>query len=248
MENKEIHYHKICEGVWLSRLIADLPHNILIEGKQCELFLDHFYLDRPLDKLSTEQVIEICRLREEISECRAKGSPNSIVRNVFSEMIRLTQPKSVLEIGPGMFPLFSSNTKEFDYMLGELDYRVVESNKTAGYNIHHFDIDSSLSIPDGYIDIIFGIFVFQFNISDKQIKELERVLNINGGLMINVYHRNDNERDSLIRKLELYGLLVQIVEDPIKLCRQHQYWMVSKSAPAELHDTYKSVINSSNLL
>lgn len=220
------------------------PIRILVDGVTYERFHDCFYIDRPSDKLTKEQVIEVCKQRENDIEWRNANSPNSQVRNLFSEIVNNIKPQSIFEVGPGSYPLFAPKPKRFVYMQGELDKRVVKKNLAGGYKIYQFDEEAKLPIPDDSIDLIIGVFVFQFNIMDNQLREIYRILNCTGGMLVNVYRLTNTDRQNLKDRLSINGLYVNIYPDPMVLCRNHQYWLISKTYPGPLHDLCQNHILS----
>ncbi len=242
-ENK---FKEICEGV-LEYQGEPKPteKKITINGEVYERFFDHFYLDRSLSSLNEEQVKEICRIRETIPGWQVDDSPNRVVHNLFSKVIKEINPETLFELGPGVFPLFNIGDTPFNYTQGELDQRVVDLNKAAGYEIFHFDSDSTLPISESSIDLICGIFVFQFNLSDLQVREMGRILKPDGGILANVYRRNDTEKASLLLKFKSKDLNVVIIPDQQNICRDNEYWLISKSENKNLKDICESILNPS---
>lgn len=236
MERSNETYSKVCEGVLIFNGDTIPPSNIEIDGKSYKRFHDYIYLDRPAENLTEKQVAAVCRLREDHPEWLDEASANSQVHRLFSEIILNYCPESVFEVGPGAFPLFSSDQQAFRYIQGDLDERIVDKNIGAGYDIVKFDLNSELPFHNNSIEMVVGVFVLQFEFTVNQVREIKRVLKRDGVFLANVYHRTDEAKKSLKNCLEKEGLIVTVFPDLKKLCKKNQYWIISKSTSGRLHD------------
>ncbi len=226
---------------------SPIPESITLDGTIYKRFLNCFFLSDPLHSLSDDQIATICRVREEQGASKGLGEANVRVRSHFSRLLKEYRPEVLFEIGPGSFPLFPASTRLFNYYLGDLDNKVVSKNLAKGYQIVHFNATTSLSFKNKSVDMIIGIFVLHFSFPDSQIQEIARIIKDGGVFLANVYHREPNARTQLEKGFRQEGFSVTAIKDPEKICRNHEYWIISKDTTSRLHSYCKDYISSLNL-
>ena len=214
--------------VWLGE--GDPPKVKEFFGAPHYRFMNKFYVSNTeLDRLSMDEVISLCRARDKYSA--SIGSPNDKVKAVFRSVTEGLSPRTVVEIGAGSRPLYDGKATSFMYLLLDADF---ESLSECGGEKAEFSGDSSsVDAADGSIDLILAVFVFQFEVYESQVKEVSRILSKEGVLLANVYRRTQKSRLQLIDVFRRNGLTVRVEADPQNLCRDHEYWIVSKCEAAE---------------
>lgn len=190
-------------------------------------FMNKFYVsNRELDRLSMNEVICLCRARDKYSS--SIGAPNGRVKEIFRAVTMNLSPRVVVEIGAGSRPLFRAEDAAFEYVVldADLDALAACDGSKAEFSNEIFKIDAL----DGSTDLILAVFVFQFEVYRSQIEEVARILSDDGALVVNIYRRSQESRRGLEALLQENGLIVKAMEDPEGLCRDHEYWIVSKVA------------------
>lgn len=202
------------------------PAELSYLGVRYFRFMDVFFVPHSdLDELSMPQVIALCRAREANSV--AIGRPNEIVKSLFRRVVEEVAPKCVAEIGAGARPLYDGHGEKFEYIALDADEAAMSKLSVRKERFHgHVD---ELDIDSGSVDLAIAVFVFQFKLYSKQIEQISRILTPDGVLLANVYRRSEQSRVVLIAELRASGLHVDRVHDSAGLCRDHEYWVASRS-------------------
>jgi len=220
-------YHEwdIHEGnvlVW--RLNDQGPESIVHEGKTYHRFMDVFYVSEiEIDRLSLGEVISLCRARE--LNCDAITGTNEKVKRVFRSAIAQLSPGVVWEIGAGARPLFLGN-EQFLYLKSDADLESMSGQE--GQKFCFSENESRVGVDSGTVDVAVAVFVLQFNFYSEQIDEIIRCLSPGGIFLANVYRRTPASRSRLKSQFLEKGLVLEVIPDPKQLCRDHEYWIVSK--------------------
>ncbi|WP_401729875.1 class I SAM-dependent methyltransferase [Stenotrophomonas muris] len=190
-------------------------------------FMNKFYVsNKELDRLSMDEVIRLCRARDKYSS--SIDTPNGRVKQVFRAVTMNLSPRVVVEIGAGSRPLYRAEETPFRYVVLDADLEALATceGSKAEFSNEIFRIDAS----DRSIDLILAVFVFQFEIYRSQIEEVARILSDDGVLLVNIYRRSQESRRGLEALFRESGLIVNALVDPEGLCKDHEYWVVSKIA------------------
>lgn len=224
------------------------PSTVQINNKEYHRFCDFIYIPLPTDKMTPEQVITANAIRTKYFERSPQFKINTTVRKKFKSLINFLKPKSILEIGTNLSPLIENPNDEIEIIYNaDFDVNVIKQLTERGINAQYFGIDSSLNIKNESIDLIFSIFVFQFDFSNKQIEECYRTLCNNGMLIANVYKRSDESKKDLKTVFEAVGFKSSIYKDFQKLCDGHEYWFFYKRLNSEKMAAIVKILSNQNL-
>ncbi|MFN8290253.1 MAG: methyltransferase domain-containing protein [Chitinophagaceae bacterium] len=208
----------------------ELPKTVLIREKEYYRFLDFIFIPAGTLNLSKEQVIIINSIRSKYLEQHPQFQKNSEVRKYFLELIKQLKPKTILEFGPDSNPLLSEPQDSIEKIfLVDFDHNSISYLKKSGIEAIHFDGSVSLKIPDNFVEFIFSIFVFHFEVSSSQIKELYRVLAEDGILIANVYKLLSEERKTVMQRMIDSGFKIKVTADNNQVCDNHEFWLLYKS-------------------
>lgn len=204
-----------------------IPETIEYNSKIYYRFCDFILLPDTTENLTPHQIAIAMELRKKYFDTHLQHEINSAVRIVFKELIKLLRPKSILEIGPNSNPLLSEKNEYLYYSI-DINPATVEYLKTQGIKAQLITEKSVIENTDQSIDLVIAAFVFQFDIAIHQIRELYRILNENGILIANVYRRSKESRLQLLADFKNIGFKYLILNDPKKLCKNHEYWFLFK--------------------
>lgn len=232
-----------CDIYYVDDFSITLPHSFLLNGKLYFRFCEFIFIPDSTESLSPDQVIIVNQIRAVYFKTHPQFHVNIIVKELFKSMIEVLNPTTVLEFGPGFNPLTPSADNGNNFYFVDFNPTSIEFLKSLGLNSNLFGKESMLSIPNESIDVIISIFVFQFDISQTQVNELYRVLNMNGLLLANMYKRSEESRIELIDKFSSTGFLHSIVSDRSNLCLNHEYWVLYKTKNEEKINTLIKHIN-----
>jgi hypothetical protein len=224
---------------YITDLSIQLPKTLNIKGKKYYGFCDFILIPTRIDKLSKKQVVTVNSIREKYIDIHPQFSKNNNIRKLFKAIIKEFKPKTILEIGPGKNPL---NTIRENTYLADFDKGTIDFLKNRGENCQFFGKNSTLRIPDNSIELIFAIFVFQFDISSKQINELSRTISSKGILVANIYKRSEQSKRALLKQFHRAGFKhasFQISE----LFNGHEFWIFFKSISKNKLESIKGILN-----
>ena len=219
---------KLVEGVLFGEGSGPWPPSLEYEGKRYYRFHDFIYLSKPLEALDEKQVLAVCSIRNSHSTDQ-QMLPNSVVRNVLRSASNAYKPKLLLEIGPGLRPLFTPGEHDFAYELAELDPRIVGSLVSDGYSASLFNGQTQLKQLTGSVDLIVAVFVFQFPIQESQVEELVRVLSPEGLILANVFRRSQSSRETLQRSFARKGCKTAVSIPSDEIAYDHEYWILGRN-------------------
>ena len=198
---------------------------IFHDGLHLQRFMDIFYVSGATDLLNAEQVEALCRSRAE-HPATFTGGANAQVRQIFKRFVASFRPSTLLEVGAGTNPLFSTaeaSAYEISYVRSDADPTNVEGGEIFS------GTTSSLRYPPDHFKLAVAIFVLHFKFYDVQISELHRCLSSLGLFIANVYRRSSASRMKLLEDFRCHGFKCELIDDPQSLCRTHQYLIAAKS-------------------
>jgi|tagenome__1003787_1003787.scaffolds.fasta_scaffold20984352_5 SAM-dependent methyltransferase len=225
LRHRILHYS---HGVYYSdSLESDLPHEIEIDGRKYQRFMNYIFIPGSTENLSGEQILAVNELRKRLLRNDPSiGKVNERVRQVFLWTVEITAPGSLLEVGPGFEPLFRTAPPGVQYWLADMSEEVLAANRNLGLASFLFTPDSGVPLPQESIDLVIAIFVLQFSLASEQILELARILRPDGVMIANVYRRPEQSRGMLLETFIEAGLQVMRIADRQNLCRGHEYWLI----------------------
>ncbi len=231
--------------IWYTKDQSLLPEEVTLNEHVFLRFCDFILIPDITENLSQIQVETVNNIRAIYFETHPQFHINESVRQIFLEVILNSKVAIALEFGPGKNPLITSVISSITQLFfADFNQDVVTSLSEKGLTIELFGYDSVLTLVDNSIDIVFSIFVFQFNISDNQINEIYRVLKKDGIFLFNIYNRNASSRKKLLDKLTAAGFHYKIIPDRKKLCKEHQYWLLYKEIEDERIEALEFILNT----
>lgn len=235
-----------CDIYYVDDFSITLPHSYMLNGKLYFRFCDFIFIPDSTESLSPEQVIIVNQIRAVYFKKHPQFHINSTVKEEFKSMIDMLSPTTILEFGPGSNPFTQAADIDKKFYFVDFNPASIEFLKSLGLNSNLFGKESMLNLPNESVDVIISIFVFQFDISQTQVDELYRVLNVNGLLLANMYKRSVESRIELLDKFFSTGFLHSIVSDKSNLCENHEYWVLYKTKNEEKINALINHINKIN--
>lgn len=169
------------------------------------------YSPQPPEKLTPEQVIEVCDLRLDYLDKLVNIQLNNCIMRALVDCTKLTSTNNLnpslkaLDFGCGS----GLSSRLLLNYLPNLDIIGIDaSEKAIGY-CHKQDLPARYIFPDeplpfetATFDLIFAAFVMHFNIDMFTLAELYRILRPSGKFVFNAYRRNI---DGIIQRLQKVG-------------------------------------------
>lgn len=197
------------------------------DGEPLYRFMDSLYIrEENLHLLPPEDVTSLCRARS--NNIDLIGGANHRVKEIFRKYLEIASPRIVFELGAGTLPLMTAAPTGMTYILSDADPAAGEVSDGENFCVFSRS-DYKLSYEDNYFDLVVAVFVFQFRVYQQQIKELYRCIGDNGVILANVYRRPQYSRADLVKEFEDFGFSVLILNDPERLCKEHEYWIIGKN-------------------
>lgn len=214
-----------------------LPHTYSISGKEYHRFCDFILIPDITENLTPNQVIIVNNIRANFFSKYPQFATNLRVRERFRTLIKSWNPSTILEIGPSHSPLISKPSNDIkEVHLAELDVNAIKDLESKNIPCNFFGLDSALQIENNHIDLIFAMFVFQFNVSEKQCQECFRIMKVDGVLIINIYKRSEESKAHLKHVLSSCGFHCISIADNESLCDHHEYWLLYKNDSNKLNE------------
>lgn len=207
------------------------PKTLLIEEKKYFRFMDCFYIPEKTYRLDCEFVTELCDIREEIAENVIDYEYNNrVIQTCLNELNNITNinNKSILDFGCGTGyggkiikeKYNSSNIIGFDIRCPR-----IFTFKDFYAKFIYQSPTKPIPLENNEIDIITSFFVFHFNVTDYQIRELKRILKPNGILVFN-----------LIKSASL-EILKRLEENGFKMYQEREEYFHQKYLKCYLYNT-----------
>lgn len=198
------------------------PSLCYFNNKPYQNLLGFIYIPTEIDLLSKEQIKAINELRYKYRKHEILFDFNFYMKDVFSEIINIVKPNKLLDYGAGYDPI--TNYTNYNGTFHSYDIDNSSLNKLSKPMNPTMDLST---FEDGYFDLVISIFVFHFEISVREIKELSRIINKNGLLIANMHRRNDKSKSTLKNHFLNNGFL--FVELPVLRREGHYIWVFYKN-------------------
>lgn len=196
--------------------------------------MDSIYLDRPCEKLDVKKIQVLNEARRPLLERSEVGSVNAKVRSALAEGLRAAAVRTVLEWGCGYHPM-RELLGHLEYAGLDVDPRVVEWNRRqpATRRCPVYEADRDLPrIAAGSQEAIVSPFVFHFRLPRVHVATMRRALAPGGIVLANVYRRSARSRRELVDEFQQAGFRVHRIDDPAKLCVDHEFWCLTVAGEA----------------
>lgn len=216
--------HHLAHDIWLKEAPGN-PQTLIIGGREYARFLDVLYIPTATHLLLPEQVIAINRFREATFHHDQQFGYNRTLKSVFRVALRGTRGP-VLEIGPGLFPLFGPIDRR--YATVDIDRVAITHLQARGYDAHHVDGLGALSA--GAVGAAFACFVFQFSVSDATLTQLANTLREDGILIYNVLTRDATTRTNVASRLSALGFSLRLLNVEGYLNKTDVLYFASRSS------------------
>ncbi len=203
------------------------PAAVLFEGHVFRRFMDFIYLPAPADDLTRDQLITVNRLRAHLVEMCLLAPANARVKDRLVNAIRTLGAGSVLEWGCGYRSIESRLSVDVSYTATDVDPDVVRYQTAHGTRCFLAD-ELAREVYMTEHDVVLGVFVFHFDIPDRHIAAMHRLLGPDGLVLANIYRRTKRSRAKLRDAFEAHRFRVLVRPDPDRLCRAHEYWVLHK--------------------
>lgn len=217
------------------------PEETEFLGKTYYRFMDFFYTYTPyLDELNPVDVSHLCRARASFPDLISQA--NKDVRELFRQVAKELKPKTFLEIGAGLNPIFYDQPENCTgYVISDADPEVIQKLCNEKNNCHVFS-NSYYTLPfdDDHFDLVMAVFVLHFPFYPNQLTELYRTISPLGAMVANVYRRTIEAKIKLSEDIEKAGFKIQKIHDTKKLCKDHEYWILGKN-PTHLYNCAKTL-------
>lgn len=221
----------LCRGVYKNEGVQVGPKTIEYEGRILYRFMDRFYIRCVTEKLTPDEVRELCRARARSPE--VVGAADREVQALFRAFVNRRQPARLLEVGAGMNPILRPE----DLAAGERPMLYVgcdaDPATTAGRTLFSGSNPRLPYEPD-FFQMVVAVFVLHFHLFVEQIDEIKRCLTPSGVFVANVYRRTNSSMTRLASSFTDGGLFVRRLADPRSLCDGHEYWAISKDPAVAL--------------
>lgn len=215
------------EDIYYTKDQSTVPKEHMIDGRLFHRFCDFILIPCLTENLLPQQVVLVNSIRAKYLN-HGQFVVNTTVRKYFLKLIQVVEPTTMLELGPSVNPLISQPSQPNNCFLADFSKEAIVSLKKQNLICEHFGVNDKLRFSNNSIDLIFSIFVLQFNVSVNQIGELNRVLSDDGLVIANVYKRSSNSKEKLLKRFELQGFKCVLVRDSYNLCEKHEYWFLYK--------------------
>lgn len=183
------------------KLTGGFPPKTAIDGRPYERFLDSLYLPSTTNLLTPEQIIVINRFRERHINSDSQFEYNRSVKQLISDLCIRLKPESVLEIGPGKFPI-SVDTGEYHAV--DIDEEVIDYLGSKGISASTWEVLTKSHTSN--FDLIVACFVFHFHVDEASIEFMAKHLAPRGAIVFNVVSKEPLIRTNVFEKFSKYGL------------------------------------------
>ena len=173
------------------------PSNIVIEEKTYFRFMDFFYLNKPVHRLSLTEIVQVCELRlQYLDKVLDKRLNSHIVRSMTNYVYsyfnhHATSHIAALDFGCGSglsLNLILNNLPNIELIGLDISHKAVQLASQTGVLVKHHKAGSRLPYKDSQLDLVFAVFVMHFQVGHSTISEIYRILNDRGIFIFNVYN------------------------------------------------------------
>ena len=180
-------------------------------------FMNFIYLPVPTEKLSPEQVIEVCDLRLDYLDSLVDIKLNSRIASAMAKYITsvftdIASPIKVLDFGCGSglsSKLLLKYIPNLEIVGIDISQKAISHCRKQGFNAVLTHLGEPLPFELTAFDLIFAIFVLHFNIDGSTLAELRRVLRTSGKFVFNVYPRDIDRVAQQVKEAQFSSIEVQ---------------------------------------
>ena len=219
-----------------------LPQEVSINGTKYYRIMDFIYIPGPSYELTNSQVQVVSMLRDKYDPQVAIEGTNRAVRRLFRELVLALEPKSVLELGPGLAPLYSEKEAFFTYNLLDVRRDTVNRLRHRGLPCQLLSLKRTIKLRPGSQELVVALFVLHFPFHEWEAKAIESVLSCGGVFVANVYRRGPDARRALKTTFSKAGLEVEEFLTQRHLCREHRYWVMSRDSRGDYFERTKQAL------
>jgi SAM-dependent methyltransferase len=198
------------------------------EGVVLERFMDKIFVPAPLTHLTPVQIGVVNAIRERVLDLGTHRVVNDKVKRTVAEFLERTRANPVLEWGCG-YSSIGAYLPEAHVDYADVDSTVVDLQRAAGRRCYLADVDDS-EIPSLHYEAVISVFVWHFAVSVDHLSSMFRVLRHDGFVLANIYRRDHQSKAELAAEVRAAGFAVRRYSDRQRLCRNHEYWLMSKDA------------------
>lgn len=201
--NIEGQLHRVGDFFICSSFTEDLigPRVVKIVDTIYYRFMKFIYLPQLPEKLTSEQVVEVCNLRlDYLSELVDHELNHQIVRAMAKYALSISKnipsDLKVLDFGCGSglsSQLLSEHLPNATIMGVDISEKAILYSQKQGLTALRSSMKSSLPFESATFDFVFAIFVMHFNIDMLSLVELRRVLQPSGQFIFNFRERDKGE-------------------------------------------------------
>lgn len=239
MTSKQVGHLKT-HSAGIVTLDRDGPLVIQTDNGRLERFMDRIYVPGRTEELNRDQVVIVNRLRLELIEEGAIEPSNEEVKRKVGALAEEIGARSVLEWGCGFHPVFPYLGKGVkSYVATDIDATAVEAQRQGGVEALLCDEAGGL---DRHFDLAVSVFVWHFDIPVDHLRTLRLLLGSDGVLFANVYRRTEESRVRLARAVAEAGLDLSRIDDPRRICRAHEYWVMTPAGAPRREDVEQALI------
>ena len=225
----------IGNDIWLSALI-DSPRVLSLNRKIYYRFLDRLYIPGKTTDLTTKQIVTVNRYRERTISSDPQYAYRDTIRRLLCNVIDELNCASVVELGPGQYPLPLRNVRR--YSVVEIDPVAIERLRAAGV-----DVSTGRTMSNSF-DICIGVFVFHFNISRHTLRLLSNSMSANGIFVFNVLTSMADVRShapSRLSRLGFPSLCIDLLptykkNDAIFICFKDSSYLTARNLHEKIID------------
>jgi hypothetical protein len=189
-------------GIWLS-LKADNPPTRKIGDSIHYRFLDRLFIPTSTNELSIEQIALINRFRESSIGIDQQFEYCARIRRLFERCFRQLDFKTVMEIGPGKFPLLCPTFQHYSCL--DIDNDAVRFLQDGGHDAISVEQFLRRHSQIQNYELCFALFVFHFKVDPTLISQMAKNLARNGVIVFNVVSHNAAVRKALFSALSSVG-------------------------------------------
>lgn len=183
------------------------PYFINFEGSQYIRYMTSLYTPKEPSKLTVQEVIELCELRNSFPELTIDSDFNrTVVENVTSAIksdLGTMGEIKILDFGCGDGRSLELLLDGFcnDQLLGiDPSRRSIEEARQKGLRVEHFESGELWSFGEKKFDVVTAFFVMHFNIPLSDLTNLRNETKTGGYFYFNIYNRSIVSISSLLNQ------------------------------------------------
>jgi ubiquinone/menaquinone biosynthesis C-methylase UbiE len=198
---------------------------IKYKGKIYYRYMDTIYLPDKVEELSTEDVVALSEVRTMLDK---KVIDYSYSKKVINTLLNEIEPeRSIIDFGCGnglLLDIMNDRNFRCESVIGlDVSERSLQKAKNKAKKLKNYKNNtnfllfgkySGLDLSSNSVDYIISAFVMHFQVSDRQLKELHRVLKVDGLFVYNDFNFKKSPKTTVdtIKKLNKIGFDVEMRE------------------------------------